>query len=179
MVDEGTSVKITPVDIQHKQFKKTLQGYAREEVDTFLDEIIETMELDIEERAKLESQIGELQEKMAQFKAMEDSLQSALILAQRTADEVKASAHKEADLIKQRSKIELDQELGDMRARIADARRELQRQFDQISAARQDMRALLARHGALLDADNAGSAPVPPLPLADEAPADILFHEST
>ena len=32
---------------------------------------------------------------------------------------------------------------------------------------------------ALLDADNAGSAPVPPLPLADEAPADILFHEST
>lgn len=179
MVDEGTLVKITPVDIQHRQFKKTLQGYAREEVDTFLDEIIETMELDIEERQKLEAQVSELQEKMAQFKAMEDSLQSALILAQRTADEVKASAHKEADLIKQRAKIELDQELGDMRARIADARRELQRQFDQISAARQDMRALLARHGALLDADSSGSPPVPPPPLADEAPADILFHEST
>ncbi|MBV8281840.1 MAG: DivIVA domain-containing protein [Candidatus Eremiobacteraeota bacterium] len=179
MVDEGTPVKITPVDIQHKQFKKSLQGYAREEVDTFLDEIIETMEQDIEERGKLEAQIVELQDKMAQFKAMEDSLQSALILAQRTADEVKASAHKEADLIKQRSKLELDQELGDMRARIADARRDLQRQYDQIAAAKQDLRALLARHGALLDADGVGAAPSPPLALHEDATADILFHEST
>ena len=36
--------KITPIDIQHKSFKKALQGYDRTEVDAFLDEIIETLE---------------------------------------------------------------------------------------------------------------------------------------
>jgi len=173
-------VKITPVDIQHKQFRKTLQGYAREEVDSFLDEIIETMEADIDERAKLEAQIGDLQEKMAQFKAMEDSLQSALVLAQRTADEVKASAHKEVDLIRQRAKLELEQELAEIRARINDAKRELQRQHDQVNSAKQDMRALLARHSALLDAEAALAAtPAPPPPLAEEPAASILLHEST
>ena len=35
--------KITPVDIQHKSFKKALQGYDRAEVDGFLDEVIETL----------------------------------------------------------------------------------------------------------------------------------------
>ena len=68
-------MKITPVDIQHKQFRKTLQGYAREEVDTFLDEVIETLEIEIDERAKLEARVGELQEKVSHYKAMEESLQ--------------------------------------------------------------------------------------------------------
>jgi cell division initiation protein len=171
-------VKITPVDIQHKQFRKALQGYAREDVDSFLDEIIETMEADIDDRGKLATQVSDLQEKMAQFRAMEDSLQSALVLAQRTADEVKASAHKEVDLIRQRAKLELEQELGEIRARINDAKRELQRQHDQINAAKQDMRALLARHAALLDAEAALGAAPPPPPLAEDSPS-ILLHEST
>ena len=78
-------MKVTPVDIQHKQFRKALQGYAREEVDSFLDDIIETLEEMIDERGKLEARISELNEKLAYFKAMEDSLQSTLVLAQRTA----------------------------------------------------------------------------------------------
>ena len=45
--------KITPVDIQHKSFKKALQGYERAEVDKFLDEIIETLEDEAQQRACL------------------------------------------------------------------------------------------------------------------------------
>ena len=35
--------KITIVDIQHKTFKKKLQGYDPTDVDQFLDEVIETL----------------------------------------------------------------------------------------------------------------------------------------
>ena len=45
--------KITPVDIQHKAFKKALQGYDRADVDAFLDEIIETLEDEAQPRAAL------------------------------------------------------------------------------------------------------------------------------
>ena len=162
-------MKITPVDIQHKQFKKALQGYSREDVDAFLDDVIETLETEIDERTKLEARIGELQEKLAHFRAMEESLQSTLILAQRTADEVKASAHKEVDLIKQRAKFELDNELAEFRQRITEAKRELQRHYDHAAQVRQDLRAFLARHAAQLDEDVAaakdgGVAPAIPLP---------------
>ncbi|HME81856.1 MAG TPA: DivIVA domain-containing protein [Candidatus Eremiobacteraceae bacterium] len=175
-------MKITPVDIQHKQFKKALQGYAREEVDSFLDEIIETLEVEIDERAKLEARVGELQEKVAQYKAMEESLQSALVLAQRTADEVKASAHKEADLVKQSAKLDLEQVLADVRTHIADAKRELQRHNDQVAAVKQNLRAFLARHSALLDEEVAAARDggmVPSIPLPSDTEHDIIMRESS
>ena len=87
--------KITPVDIQHKSFKKALQGYDRADVDGFLDEVIETLEDEAQQRAALEAEIADLKERVSHFKAVEESLQNTLVLAQRTADEVKASAHKE------------------------------------------------------------------------------------
>jgi cell division initiation protein len=151
-------VKITPVDIQHKQFKKALQGYAREDVDAYLDEIIESMEADIEERGRLEAEINELRDKVSHFKAMEDSLQSTLVLAQRTADELKANAYKEVDLAKQRAKLELDNELQAIRRRIGEASDELQRALDHVKMVKHDLRNFLTRHLALIDEDRSGSS---------------------
>jgi cell division initiation protein len=144
-------VKITPVDIQHKEFKKAIQGYAREEVDQFLDEVIETLEAGIEERTRLETQVAELQDKVSHFKAMEDSLRSTLVLAQRTADELKASAHKEVDLIKQHAKMDVDNELQSVKQRIGEAKADLQRVVDKAAAARHDLRNFLSRQLELID----------------------------
>lgn len=165
-------MKITPVDIQHKQFKKALQGYAREEVDAYLDDVIESLEHEIEERSKLEASVGELKEKLAHFIAMDESLRNTLVLAQRTADEVKASAHKEVDLIKQRGKIDLDQELADMRRRIGDAKNEMQRVLDQAALVKQDLKAFLTRHLALVEEagisrDGAKDQLLPRLPIEE------------
>ncbi len=143
--------KITPVDIQHKEFKKSIQGYAREEVDQFLDEVIETLEADIDERTRLETLVSELSEKVSHFKAMEDSLRSTLVLAQRTADELKASAHKEVDIVKQRAKIETEDELKNVKTQIGEAKAELQRVLDKTVAARLDLRNFLSRQLELID----------------------------
>lgn len=144
-------MKISPVDIQHKEFKKAIQGYAREEVDQFLDEVIETLEAGIDERTRLENHVAELQDKVSHFKAMEDSLRSTLVLAQRTADELKASAHKEVDLIKQHAKLDVDDELQKVRQQIAEAKAELQRLLDRSAAVRHDLRSFLDRQLQLID----------------------------
>lgn len=143
--------KITPVDVQHKEFKKSIQGYAREEVDQFLDDVIEQLEADVEERTRLETLVTELQEKVSHFKAMEDSLRSTLVLAQRTADELKASAHKEVDLIKQRAKLDIEDELKNVRQQIAEAKADLQRVNDKAAAAKHDLRNFLTRQLELID----------------------------
>ncbi len=149
-------MKITPVDVQHKEFKKAIQGYAREDVDQFLDEVISTLEADIEERTRMEAQIAELQEKVSHFKAMEDSLRSTLVLAQRTADELKASAHKEVDLIKQQARVEADTELQKVKQQITDAKSELQRILDKIGSVRHDLRNFLSRQLELIDEEQPG-----------------------
>jgi cell division initiation protein len=143
--------KITPIDIQHKTFKKALQGYDRAEVDQFLDEIIETLEDDAQHAAALQAEINDLKERISHFKAMEESLQNTLVLAQRTADEVKASAHKEADLIKEQARIAAEREIASFTDAAADARRDHQRALEAAEKAKSELRSLLTTHLALLD----------------------------
>ena len=143
--------KITPIDIQHKSFKKALQGYDRAEVDQFLDEIIETLEDSAHQRAAHEAEIGDLKERISHFKAMEESLQNTLVLAQRTADEVKASAHKEADLIRDQARLTAEREIASYNDAISDVRREHQRSIEATEKAKSELRSILATHLALLD----------------------------
>jgi cell division initiation protein len=154
--------KITIVDIQHKEFKKSLQGYDRNEVNEFLDEIIETLEDEAHARAALQGEIADLRERLSHFKAMEESLQSTLLLAQRTADEVKAAAHKEADLIKQEARLQAEREISALSERIEESRRDAQRHQDTAEKAKSELRSLLMSHLALIDRAPLDRAPLAP-----------------
>lgn len=159
--------KITPIDIQHKSFKKALQGYDRTEVDSFLDEIIETLEDGAQQQAALEAEVADLKERISHFKAMEESLQNTLILAQRTADETKASAHKEADLIREKARLQAEREIASYNDAIVDVRREHQRTVEASEKARTEFRNLLATHLSLLEKNE---LPAPPAEAALPAP---------
>jgi len=81
-----------------------------------------------------------------------------LILAQRTADEVKATAHKEADLIKAQAKMEAEKEISALVERTEEAKREYQRTVETTEKARSELRSLLMTHLALLERS---AAPIP------------------
>jgi cell division initiation protein len=168
--------KITAVDIQHKSFKKALQGYDRAEVDGFLDEVIETLEDEAQHRAALEAEIADLKERVGHFKAMEESLQNTLVLAQRTADETKASAHKEADLIREKARLEAEREIASYNDAIVEVRREHQRTVEASERARSEFRSLLMTHLSLVErvappALAHDAVPSEPAPPAKPAPA--------
>ncbi|HVA37905.1 MAG TPA: DivIVA domain-containing protein [Candidatus Dormibacteraeota bacterium] len=175
--------RITIVDIQHKTFKKAIQGYAREDVDQYLDEIIESLEDEGQERAALEAQLLDLKERISHFKAMEESLQNTLLLAQRTADEVKAAAHKEADLIIRQARIEAEKEVATLRHQIDEAHRERQQALGEREKARNELRSLLLTHLSLIEERVVPSAEAAPSsngvasarasePAAPEAPGE-------
>ena len=82
---------------------------------------------------------------------MEESLQNTLVLAQRTADEIKASAHKEADLIREKARSEAEREIASYNDAIAEVRREHQRTVEANEKARSELRSLLMTHLALLE----------------------------
>jgi cell division initiation protein len=168
--------KITIIDIQHKTFKKALQGYDRTEVDQYLDELIETIEDEVQARAAAEAETADLKERISHFKAMEESLQSTLVLAQRTADEVKAAAHKEADLIKQEARMSAEREIAALADRIDESRRDYQRHADTAEKAKSELRSLLMSHLSLIDraptSFERAATPAPPAPaVAEEAPS--------
>lgn len=92
-------MKITPMDISNKEFKKGLRGYNPEEVDEFLDEIVENYEELYKENGLLKEKVSALSEKIEHYGKIENTIQNTLLLAQNAAEQAKNSAKKESDLL--------------------------------------------------------------------------------
>ena len=91
---------ITPLDIENKKFsKQMMNGYNVDEVDEFLDEIMEDYETNYKELAILRPKIEELNSSLERYKNIENTLQNTLVMAQSTADEVKNVAKQQAEQI--------------------------------------------------------------------------------
>jgi cell division initiation protein len=92
-------MSITPMDILHKEFTKAFRGYSPEEVRDYLEQICSSLEGMLQERAQLLSEIESLKQNLERYHSIEDTLQSTLLLAQRTSDEAINNAHKQSKLI--------------------------------------------------------------------------------
>ena len=92
-------MKLTPMDINNKEFKKGLRGYNADEVDEFLDEVVDNYEELYKENANLKEKLANLNEKVDHYSKIETTIQNTLILAQNAAEQAKNSAQKEAELM--------------------------------------------------------------------------------
>lgn len=92
-------MKITPLDIRRKEFKRALRGYSDEEVDVFLDEVADEFERIFQENAELQERLHRLEEQLVGHNQLREALEKTLIQAQLQSDEIRANAHKESELI--------------------------------------------------------------------------------
>ena len=92
-----------------EKFNRTLHGYDPEEVNAFLDQVINHVEKMINDMKAKDARIKELEnalrslaplkDKVDQYEKMEDTLNKAIIMAQRTSDQIKSNAYHESELI--------------------------------------------------------------------------------
>jgi len=92
-------VGITPMEINNKEFKRSFRGYDIDEVDDFLEQIVEDYEKLYKENTALREKVNSLSEKLEHYTKIEATLQNTLILAQGAADQAKSNSQKEAELI--------------------------------------------------------------------------------
>ena len=125
---------ITPLDIENKKFsKQMMNGYSVEEVDEFLDELTEDYGKNYKETTELRSRIEELTQTVDHYKTIEETLQSTLIMAQTTAEDVKKIAKQQADQIINEAKDFAQQQANNLDGEIIAKKRELEdlkKQFD-------------------------------------------------
>ncbi len=93
-------MRITPIDIQNKEFEKSFRGYKQIEVDEFLEQVSKELEQVIKEKLSLEEKVKQVEEKLAQYQKLETTLHNSIIVAQETAEDIKRNASKEAELIR-------------------------------------------------------------------------------
>ena len=125
---------ITPLDIENKKFaKQMMNGYSVEEVDDFLDELTVDYSKNYKELTELRSKIDELNNSLTHYKSIETTLQSTLVMAQTTAEEVKSVAKQKAAQIVEEAKSSAQKQVDELNNQILMKQKELddvKKQFD-------------------------------------------------
>ena len=88
---------LTSADIHNKAFGRSFRGYSEDDVDAFLDEIVNDFELLLRENERLREEAALYQRRKDQFAQMEKQLNEAIEIAQKTAAEVVENAQQRAE----------------------------------------------------------------------------------
>jgi cell division initiation protein len=125
-------MKITPIDIQQQQFKgKMFGGLDQEDVDAFLQSVAAEMENLIRENNEIKEQQARQSREMLDISEKEKELRDIMLGAQRITEDMKVNARKEADLIVSEAELKAERiiadserQLGELKARIEEVRRQ-------------------------------------------------------
>ena len=96
---------LTPVDIHNKEFTTSFRGFNKEDVDDFLDQVVNDYETLYRENRQLKKEIELNKKQLDQYHQLEKNLQDTLLVAQRTADEVVTTANTRGELLSRLGRI--------------------------------------------------------------------------
>lgn len=118
---------LTPVELQNKTFKSGGLGYDKKDVEQFFREVTEEFTRIYSENIDLKDKVDALNDALQRYKTMEGTLQKALVLAQKTAEDTTQAAVKNARNIEKEAQLK-------SQIIMADARNELERVHTQTLA---------------------------------------------
>lgn len=111
-------MRITPLDIQQKQFPMKFRGFDVEEVYAFLEVVREEMEDILRENASLKEAVQRAENQIKEFKDMESTLRETLITAQNMVEDYKTNARKEAELLVREAELRAETMLKDAQEKV-------------------------------------------------------------
>jgi cell division initiation protein len=137
-------MKLTPLDIHHKEFRHSLRGYAEDEVDQFLDEVADEFERLFKENIDLSERLEAASAKVRDFELKESAVNNAIIAAQTAGEDMRRKAQAEADSVLRDAEIKAKEIIHNALAKKQQVASELVR----IKKAEEEFR---AKFTALLD----------------------------
>ncbi len=143
---------LSPIEIQSHSFRKVMRGFDPEDVKLYLAAVAESYQEVVLNNARMQKEIETLSASLDEFRRRENLLKEALYLAQKTADEVKAQALREAQSIVEEAQVKGESALQDAQIRS----HEVERQIMDLKLERENLlssiRDMVRRVGALVEA---------------------------
>lgn len=139
-------MKLTPLDIHHKEFSKSLRGYNEVEVDEFLDQVADELERLFKENIELSERIEAAEEKVRGYQEMERTLNNTLLAAQKSADDIIAKAKHEAEVVLKDAEVKAKEIIHNALQQKQKAQADLVRIKQAEEQFRVEFRALLESH---------------------------------
>ena len=97
---------ISPLEIQEKEFSRSLKGFKEDEVNEFLDRITLDLERILEENRQLRAEKEQLTEELKKYKSSESAVLDTLETAKALMGDISASAEKRAQILLKNAEME-------------------------------------------------------------------------
>jgi len=118
-------MKITSWEVKNQKFKKKFKGYDPAEVDNFLEILAGEIEEGTKEINLAREKLSSLENKLSEYRNMEQTLQNVILTTQKTAEELKKNAEKEAELLLREAQLKSQKLLEESNLKISEFKKEI------------------------------------------------------
>ena len=150
-------MKLTPLDITQKSFRRALRGIDRQEVEAFLALVASEFEGLVREVQALRDETRRKDEDITELRSRERALQETMITAQKACEEIRESARKEAEITLSEAELQAEkivQNAHQRYVRVVDDINEVKRQRVQFETS---LRSIVGGHLKLLETFTEGA----------------------
>lgn len=147
---------ITPIEIQNRTFKSGGLGYDKRDVDQFMKELLASYENLYRENVEMKDKISSLTDALQQYKYIEKTLQKALVLAEKTAEDTKQLAQKEAKRIEKEAQLKYQIVLGDAKNELNRIHKQTMKLMQQYEMYRAQFKNLAKAQIELIESESFG-----------------------
>ncbi|HIJ59404.1 MAG TPA: DivIVA domain-containing protein [Nitrospirae bacterium] len=146
-------MKVTPLDIQQKQFSTKFRGFDVEEVYAFLETVREALEELLKENASLKDKLKMTEDQLNEYKKMDATMRETLITMQRMVEEYETNAKKQAEIIIKDAEIKADKIVKEAQEKMIKIHEDItdlkgiRRHF------KEELRRLIENHARMLEFD--------------------------
>ena len=146
-------MRITPLDIQQKQFPMKFRGFDVEEVYAFLEVIREEMEELLRENAALKESVQRSENSIREYRDMESTLRETLMTAQQMVEDYKTNSRKEAELLIKEAELKAEGMIREAQEKVIKIHEDIvdlkgiRRHF------KEEMKRLIESHSRMIDLD--------------------------
>ena len=116
---------ITPLDIQTKTFKKAINGYDKNDVDSYLELILADYEKLYTSSIESTDKINTLSKLVDSYKAMEDNMKNSIMVAQQAAEDLTKNAREKAEITVSEANLKAQAIIAEAEGKIKDLSGEL------------------------------------------------------
>ena len=146
-------MRVTPLDIQNKQFPVRFRGFDMQEVSDFLEMLREEMEELLRENASLKEQMSRAQAQIEEYRHLEELLKETLVSSQEMVKEYRENARKEAELIIREAEINSQKLIQDAQDRVIKIHEDITDLKGIRRHYREELLRLLENHRRMVDFD--------------------------
>jgi cell division initiation protein len=122
----NTSHAITPEDIRGQEFRRKMLGYNPDQVDAFLDELADQLELVQTDLAGVRERLTVAEQITNEYREIEETIKTTLIDAQKSASDRRKAAEAEASSVITKACLEAETVTNETHQSLSDVRRQIE-----------------------------------------------------